>query len=120
MNYLQFRSMIKKNKFHAQKVEFNGRTYDSKKEAKRASILEQQERLGIIQNLVKQVPFCLQPGYTNNQGKKVREITYVADFVYEKDGKLYVEDTKGFRTPEYKLKKKIFEYKYPGYTFCST
>ena len=112
--------MFKKNKFHANKVEVNGTTYDSKKEAKRAGILEQQEKYGIIHNLQKQVAFELQPGYVNNQGKKIRPITYVADFVYEKDGINYVEDTKGFRTPEYKLKKKVFEYKYPGYMFVES
>lgn len=112
--------MIKKNKFHAQKVEFNGRTYDSKKEAKRASVLEQQVRCGIITGLRKQVEFTLQPAYVNNQGKKIKEIKYIADFVYQKDGKLYVEDVKGSKrtlTEAYKIKRKIFEYKYPGYIF---
>ena len=120
MNYIQFRSMMKNNKFHAQKAEYNGRTYDSKKEARRASVLEQQVRCGIITGLRKQVEFTLQPAYVNNQGKKIREIKYIADFVYNKDGKLYVEDTKGFRTPEYKIKRKIFEYQYPGYTFVES
>ena len=36
-----------------------------------------------------------------------RATTYVADFVYEQDGKTIVEDTKGFRTKEYELKKKM-------------
>lgn len=96
------------------------RVYDSAKEAKRAAALEQQEKYGMISGLRKQVPFELQPGYVNNQGKKIRPIVYVADFVYRKDGKLVVEDTKGFRTPEYKLKKKLFEYKYPVYTFVES
>ena len=36
-----------------------------------------------------------------------RATTYVADFVYLQDGKTIVEDTKGFRTKEYELKKKM-------------
>ena len=39
----------------------------------------------------------------------------MADFVYYdlKKQKTIIEDTKGFRTEVYKIKKKIFEYKYP-------
>ena len=120
MNYLQYRKLFTNNKYGAEKTEWNGRVYDSKKEAKRAAALEQQEKFGIIKNLQKQVAFELQPGYTNKQGKKIRPITYIADFVYQKDNTMYVEDTKGFRTKEYELKKKIFEYKYPKYTFVES
>ena len=35
--------------------------------------------------------------------------TYRADFKYLENGKLVVEDTKGFRTPVYRLKKKLVE-----------
>lgn len=120
MNYLQYRKLFTNNKYGAEKTEWNGRVYDSKKEAKRAAALEQQEKFGIIKNLQKQVAFELQPGYTNNQGKKIRPITYIADFVYQKDNTMYVEDVKGSAktlTDAYKIKKKLFEYKYPGYIF---
>lgn len=120
MNIYEYRKLITNSKYHAKKVEIDGVVYDSKKEAKRAAILEQQERYGMITNLQKQVTFELQPGYTNNQGKKIRPITYIADFVYEKEGKKIVEDTKGYRTETYKVKKKIFEYKYPEYTFVES
>jgi hypothetical protein len=36
-----------------------------------------------------------------------REVCYIADFVYQEDGKLVVEDVKGHRTEVYKLKKKL-------------
>lgn len=123
MTAKQFREKAfgkKPSKYHADKYNYKGTTYDSKKEAKRAMVLEYQEKLGIIKNLKKQVPFELQPSYTNNQGKKIRNIVYIPDFVYEKDGMLYVEDAKGFKTPEYVLKRKIFEYKYPGYIFIES
>lgn len=123
MNAFQYRKLLaqgKTSKYHAKKVKLDGMVYDSKKEAKRAAVLEQQERYGLITNLQKQVTFELQPGYTNNQGKKIRPITYIADFVYNKDGKTIIEDTKGFRTDTYKVKKKIFEYKYPEYTFVES
>lgn len=108
------------NKYHAQKTELDGITFDSRKEANRYALLKQQERFGLISNLQRQVSFELQPGYTNNQGKKVRPITYVADFVYEEAGEKVVEDVKGFRTKEYELKKKLFEYKYPEYVFVES
>ena len=124
MNAFQYRQLLlkqqKQSKYHAKNVEVDGVVYDSKKEANRGAILNKQAEMGIITGLERQVQFLLQPEYTNNQGKKIRPITYVADFVYVKAGQKYVEDVKGFRTPEYKLKKKIFEYKYPQYTFVES
>jgi hypothetical protein len=105
------------HKYHAQKTQINGMTYDSKKEAKRALELEHLERIGIIHNLQKQVRFELQEPYTNNKGEKIRAITYVADFVYEKNGQKIVEDTKGIQTDVFKIKKKMFEKKYPEFYF---
>lgn len=60
-----------------------------------------------------QKSFELQPGFRYN-GKAVRAITYVCDFylVY-KDGHTEVIDVKGMATPEAKLKRKMFLYKYP-------
>jgi len=108
------------NKYHAKKTVVDGITFDSKKEANRYATLKQLERFGMIQDLRIQVPFELQPGYTNNQGKKIKPITYIADFVYINSGEKVVEDTKGFKTKEYLLKRKLFEYKYPEYTFVES
>lgn len=111
---------IKQSKYHAKKCTVGETTYDSKKEAKRGQELEYLNKIGVIKNLERQVKFELQPAYTNNQGKKIRPITYIADFVYEKNGKKIVEDVKGSRktlTDSYKIKRKLFEYKYPGYYF---
>lgn len=105
------------NKYHAKKTWMKGRVYDSKKEANRAFELEMLAKYGKIQNLQKQVPFVLQEGYVNKQGKKIRPITYIADFTYECDGKLIVEDTKGMETDVFKIKRKILEYKYPDIEF---
>ena len=48
-------------------------------------------------------------------GKTYRKIVYRADFSYydKRQGKYIVEDTKGFQTDVYRLKKKLFEYRYP-------
>lgn len=119
MKVSEYRNIIR-NKYGAHKTELDGITFDSKKEAKRYALLKQLERFGMISDLRRQVSFELQPGYTNNQGKKIRAITYVADFVYKQDGKEIVEDTKGFKTKEYQIKRKMFEYKYPAYTFVES
>lgn len=118
MKASEYRNLF--NKYHAKKTEVDGITFDSKKEAKRYALLKQLEKFGMIQELRRQVSFELQPAYTNNQGHKVRAITYVADFVYKQDGKEIVEDTKGFKTKEYQIKRKMFEYKYPEYTFVES
>jgi len=47
----------------------------------------------------------------------LREITYSADFkIVHGDGRIEIEDVKGwggYTTPEFKLKRKLFEFKYP-------
>ena len=36
-----------------------------------------------------------------------KEVSYIADFCYEQAGKPVVEDTKGFRTADYVIKRKL-------------
>lgn len=106
--------MIIKNKYHNKKVIYNGIKFDSKKEMQRYKELELLESTNHICSLELQAKFLLQDGYTNAKGKKIRPIYYIADFYYYDyiDNKWVVEDTKGVRTEVYKLKKKLFEYKY--------
>ena len=100
-----------KSKYKAKKTNIDGHSFDSIKEANRYLELKLLERQGIIKDLRRQVRFELQPSYKKN-GKTIQAISYVADFTYYQDNKLIVEDTKGFRTEVYKLKKKLFEHKY--------
>ena len=100
------------NKYNATKTTIDGITFDSQREANRYCELKLLERAKEINGLQRQVSFTLIPPYTIN-GRKVRKMEYIADFTYfEKDGRFVVEDVKGFRTDVYKLKKKLFEYKY--------
>lgn len=112
---LQYRQFIgnytKQNKYHNKKVIYDGIKFDSVKEKNRYIGLKQLERLGVIQNLQRQVKYELQPSFKLN-GTTIRSITYIADFVYIQDNKEIIEDVKGMRTKEYLLKKKLFEYKY--------
>lgn len=102
------------NKYHNKKVTYKGIKFESKKEMQRYKDLELLESTDYICNLELQKKFLLQEGYTNAKGKKIRPIYYIADFYYYDyvDKKWVVEDTKGVRTEVYKLKKKLFEYKY--------
>ena len=99
----------KQNKYHNKKVIVDNIKFDSKKEARRYNELKLLEKAGIIKNLQRQVKYELQPSFKYN-GKTIRAINYIADFVYEKDGELIVEDVKGIKTDIYKLKKKMLLY----------
>ena len=97
------------NKYHAKKTVVDGITFDSKKEANRYCELKLLERCGKISHLKLQEKFVLIPAQRGLDGKVVeRECSYKADFVYfDDDGKYIVEDTKGKRTPEYIIKRKL-------------
>ena len=97
------------SKYHAKKTVVEGIEFDSAREAKRYTRLRALEEEGKIQHLRLQVPFELLPSFECD-GVKYRGMKYVADFVYVRDGKVVVEDCKGFRTPEYKMKKKLMAY----------
>ena len=92
----------------------DGEEFDSQLEANRWYELKLLQRAKQIEYLRRQVKFELQPSYKRN-GKTVQAINYIADFVYYdlNKKKFIVEDTKGFKTETYKLKKKIFEYIHP-------
>jgi hypothetical protein len=106
------------NKYHSKKVTVGGMSFDSKKEAKRYQELYFLERAGTITDLQRQVKFVLIPAQREpdtigsrggvRKGKLLeRECAYVADFVYTKDGERIVEDTKGVRTKDYIIKRKL-------------
>ena len=99
-------------KYNSKKTIVDGIEFDSKKEANRYCELNLLESAGQIKNLQLQPRFILQESF-KYQGKTERKIEYVADFMYEeKDGQVVVEDTKGFKTDVYKLKRKLFLKKY--------
>lgn len=97
------------SKFNAKKTVVDGIELDSAKEAKRFTKLRALEGAGKIQGLRLQVPFELLPSFECD-GVKYRGMKYVADFVYVRNGKVVVEDCKGFKTQEYKMKKKLMAY----------
>lgn len=98
---------MKKNKYNAQKVTYRGETFDSKREAGRFAQLLLLQKAGQITGLKRQVPYLLIPAQYIDGKCVERAVTYRADFVYRENGELVVEDTKGVRTPDYIIKRKL-------------
>ena len=110
-------------KYNATKTIVDGIKFDSKKEAKRYLQLKELEKNGDIKNLKRQVKFELipaqrEPDTVGKRGGKIKgkliekAWTYRADFTYTdvKTGEYVVEDVKGFKTSEYKAKRKAMLY----------
>jgi len=102
------------SKYKNKKTQVDMYVFDSIAESKRYKELALLQKAGEIRGLVLQPKFLLQPAFKKN-GKIYRKIEYIADFMYIKNGKIVVEDVKGKETDVFKLKHKLFEYKYPHY-----
>ena len=102
-----------KSKFKNYKAEVDGFTFDSLMESKFYTYLLQEKKDSNIAGFEMQVAFELQEKFTRLDGKHIRAIAYVSDFVVEYlDGTKVVIDVKGQETPDFLLKKKMFENKY--------
>jgi hypothetical protein len=101
--YLQRRG----RKFNNKTTQYNGSYYDSIKEANYARDLDFRIKAGELKEWERQVPIDL---YVN--GQKI--CTYKIDFVERdhKDNEVWTE-VKGFKTPEWRLKWKLFCAIYP-------
>jgi hypothetical protein len=86
----------RRSKFGAKATIVDGKRFASRKEARRYQELVALERAGRIEQLKTQVRYRL-----------VQTVVYVADFVYVENGETVVEDTKGFKTPTYKQKRRL-------------
>ena len=105
-------------------------TYDSQLEYARFIFLSNREKEGEITNLRRQVEYLLIPAqygteikHLKTKDKEVRVLlerscSYIADFVYERNGETIVEDCKGedkkykcrtfsTRTADFNIKKKL-------------
>lgn len=89
------------SKYRSQKTD----GYASKKEARRAGELRLMQSAGAISELREQVTYEILPSMpVINCWKPLR---YIADFAYKQDGVEVVEDVKGFKTREYRIKKRL-------------
>jgi len=110
---------MSRNKYHNRKTIVDDIMFDSKGEAERYGELKLLQQAGVISNLVLQPKYVLQPKFRYN-GKGIRAITWTADFEYTEDGVRITEDFKGPEPAEFKLRLKMFKYKYPDKTLRIT
>lgn len=106
-------------KFKNVPTEIDGIRFASKREAKRYCELRLLEKAGHISSLEIQPAFKFEvngrPVLIRSAGfPNGRQAKYVADFAYWDGEKRVVEDSKGFSTPEYKLKKALVEALFPA------
>ena len=108
------------SKYNNKKTVIDGIKFDSKKEARRYLELKELQKQGEISNLKLQPTFILQDKFRKG-GKAWRAIKYIADFsYYDKNGNSIIEDVKGIKTDVFKIKQKLFEYKYDNYKLLIT
>ena len=101
------RSHHRNNKYNAKACYVDDKRFASQKEARYYGALKVRKLMGEIQDFECQVSFPLVAG-----------IHYRGDFlITEKDESLTCVDVKGFKTPVYKLKKKLFCHVYPHIKF---
>jgi Protein of unknown function (DUF1064) len=101
------------NKFNNKKVVVDGIKFDSKQESEYYEYLKELQETGEVEAFELQPVFTLQEGF-KKRGINFLPIKYKADFhVYLPDGTDYVVDVKGMETADFKLKKKMFEKRFP-------
>ena len=101
------------NKYNNKKTVVDDIVFDSRDESLYYQMLKDMKTKGLIKDFELQPKFLLQEAFVKNN-KKYRAINYIADFkVINNDGSFYIVDVKGMLTTEFKIKLKLFNYKYP-------
>jgi Protein of unknown function (DUF1064) len=100
-------------KYKNKKITIDGLMFDSKAEANYYDHLKQLMIKGVVTAIVPHPRYLLQETFRKN-GITFRKIEYIADFAVEyADGHSEVVDVKGVETTDFKIKRKLFEKKYP-------
>lgn len=104
------------NKFGAKKVTIDGIKFDSEMEAKYYQLLKEREANRWVFNIKVHPRYVVQEAFDKN-GKHYNEIAYEADFEFNTicPYKVHIVDVKGFPTDDFKILRKLFEFKYPQY-----
>lgn len=109
------RSPVARHKFNARRVVRDGWKFDSQREGERYAELRALQDAGEVVMFLMQVPFPIAAPVRDRAGRTLSPAErYVCDFlVFWRDGSCTVEDVKGYRTPEYRRKKRRVEALYP-------
>jgi hypothetical protein len=94
----------------------DGIRFDSKAEMARWFELQLLQRAGEISRLERQPEYVLVAPFVAG-GHKYRGIRYRGDFRYQEGGHVVVEDVKGVRTAEYRIKRQLFALRFPEILF---
>ena len=90
----------------------HGHMHDSKREALRCNELHWAQSVGQISDLEVQKSFELIPPTKYTRMENERGVKYIADFTYYKNGVYVIEDSKGYKTAEYIIKRKLLKRQY--------
>ncbi len=105
--------MKKKTKYNTKPVVIDGIWFQSGIEGQYYLGLKDNEKLGLIKSFILQPVYELQPKFRKN-GKGIQAIKLKADFqVTLNDGSEIIVDVKGHPTEGAKIKRKMFDFKYP-------
>lgn len=111
-------SKSSRNKYGAKKTSVDDITFDSKSESEFYKVLLLYKRSGKILDIKLQPKYLLQEEFVDYTDTIHKPIYYVADFeVLFSEGITKVYDSKGAKTKEYSLKKKMLLYRYPSMIF---
>ena len=102
------------NKYNAKKVEIDGIVFDSRAEGRFYEHLLDLMHDGIVESFEMQKPYTLLDKFPHPKtGKTIRAIKYVPDFeVIYTDGRVEVVDVKGMQTDVFRMKCKLFMFRY--------
>ena len=106
--------MVQKNKYNAKKVEVDGIVFSSKAESFYYKYLLGLLNEGVVESFEMQKPYTLLDKFPHPKtGKTIRAIKYVPDFeVIYTDGRVEVVDVKGMQTDVFRMKCKLFMFRY--------
>jgi len=108
---------LKRSKYGNKKTKIDGYNFDSKRESLYYLKYKRQQIDGKITKLTLQPSFIIQDKFKDRDGVSHRAIKYVADFKFIEDGQIVIVDVKGFLTDIFKIKKKMFLFRYPELVF---
>ena len=100
----------------------NKRTYEGKEFASLMELrfykdyLKPLQEKGMVDSIIIQPKYVLQPSF-KKYGKTIQQITLIGDYeVKYSDGRIITYDVKGLPTQESKIKRKMFDFKFPEKT----
>ena len=102
------------SKYNAKKVEIDGIVFDSRAEGRFYEHLLDLMHEGVVESFEMQKPYTLLDKFPHPKtGKTIRAIKYVPDFeVIYTDGRVEVVDVKGMQTDVFRMKCKLFMFRY--------